>query len=186
MRGKARKTRAKEPQDKEGTVEGNEPIQEITPCSVVSVKSPSNSEVMRNIDQCFLQQKQLSKLVTDLSEQLNRSKSSETPNIAGVDYSTPEILRPIYNQQIPSSQIQVKAELDIGKFSGSDPVLQDELTFEQWRSDVMAYQHQFPEYALLSTVCKLIRGKVKSVLRSLGPDFDIDQAINALSRDIKV
>ena len=67
---------------------------------------------MRNIDQCLSQQKQLSKLVTDLSEQLNKSKSSE-PNVAGVDYSTPEISRPVYNQQIPSSQIQVKAELDI-------------------------------------------------------------------------
>ena len=51
--------------------------------------------------------------------------------MAGVDYPTPEISRLVYNQQIPSSQIQVKPELDIGKFSGSDPVPQDELTFEQ-------------------------------------------------------
>ena len=85
---------------------------------------------MRNIDQCLSQQKKLSKLVTDLSEQLNRSRTSE-PNVAGVDYSTPEISWPVYNQQIPNSQIQVKVELDIGKFSGSDPVPQDELTFEQ-------------------------------------------------------
>ena len=139
---------------------------------------------MRNIDQCLSQQKQLSKLVTDLSEQLNRSKTSE-PNVAGIDYSTPEISRPVYNQQIQSSQIQVKAELDIGKFSGSDPVPQDELTFEQWRSDVMAYQHQFPEYALLPVVRQSIQGKAKSVLRSLGPDFDIDQAIIALLREYK-
>ena len=121
--------------------------------------------------------------VTDLIEQLSRSKNSEPSSVAGVDYSTPEISRPIYNQQIPNSQIQVKAELDIGKFSGSDPVPKDELTFEQWRSDIMAYQHQFPEYALLPVVCKLIQGKAKSVLRSLGPDFDIDQAIIALSRE---
>ena len=47
----------------------------------------------------------------------------------------------------------------------------------------MAYQCQFPEYALLPAVHKLIQGKAKSVLRSLGPDFDIDQAINALSRE---
>ena len=47
----------------------------------------------------------------------------------------------------------------------------------------MAYQHQFPEYALLPVVRKLIQGKAKSVLRSLGPDFDIDQAIIALSRE---
>ena len=47
----------------------------------------------------------------------------------------------------------------------------------------MAYQQQFPEYALLPAVCKLIQGKAKSVLRSLVPNFDIDQAINALSRE---
>ena len=47
----------------------------------------------------------------------------------------------------------------------------------------MAYQHQFTEYALLPAVCKSIQGKAKSVLRSLGLDFDIDQAIVALSRE---
>ena len=57
------------------------------------------------------------------------------------------------------------------------------MTFKQWRSNVMAYQHQFPEYALLPAVCKLIQGKTKFVLRILGPDFDIDQAIIALSRE---
>ena len=49
----------------------------------------------------------------------------------------------------------------------------------------MPYQHKFSEYALLPAVCKLIQGKAKSVLRSLGPDFDIDQAIIALSRKFK-
>ena len=183
MREKARMAKTRIPWGKKEALEDNEPIQEIPPSLVVSVKSTRNSEVMRNIDQCLLQQKQLSKLVTDLSEQLNRYKSSEPPNVGGVDYSIPEILRPIYNQQIPSSRIQVKTELDIGTFSGSDPVPQDELTFEQWRSDVIAYQHQFPEYALLPAVCKSIQGEAKSVLRSLVPDFDIDQAINTLSRE---
>ena len=78
---------------------------------------------MRNIDQCLSQQKQLSKLVTDLSVQLSRSKNSEPPNVVGIDYSTSDISGPIYNKQIPNLQIQVKAELDIEKFSGSDPVL---------------------------------------------------------------
>ena len=80
MREKARKVRMKESQEKEGTLEDNEPIQEITPSSVASAKSPSNSEVMKNIDQCLLQQKQLSELVTNLSEQLNRLKNSEPQN----------------------------------------------------------------------------------------------------------
>ena len=49
----------------------------------------------------------------------------------------------------------------------------------------MAYQHQFPEYALLPAIHKSIKGKAESVLRSLGPDFDIDQAIVVLLREYK-
>ena len=40
MREKARITRTKIPQDKEGTLEKNESIQEISPSSIVSVKFP--------------------------------------------------------------------------------------------------------------------------------------------------
>ena len=85
MREKARMARTRIPQSREGILEKNELVQDTSPGSVVGIKSPSNSEMMMNIDQCLSQQKQLSKLVTDLSEQLNRSRTSE-PNVAGVDY----------------------------------------------------------------------------------------------------
>ena len=65
----AKCVRARKSQDNEGSQEKNELVQETSLSSVDRVKSASNSEVMRNIDQCLLQQKQMSKLVTDLSEQ---------------------------------------------------------------------------------------------------------------------
>ena len=71
----------------------------------------------------------------------------------------------------------------MGKFSGSDPVPTNELTFEQWLSDIRAYQRQFPEFVLLPAVRKSIQGKAKSVLRNLGPDYTIDQAIEVLTRE---
>ena len=60
--------------------------------------------------------------------------------------------------------IQVRAKLNIGKFSGTDPVSHDELIFEQWQSDVHLYQRQFPEYVLLLAVRKSIQGKAKTIL----------------------
>ena len=50
-------------------------------------------------------------------------------------------------------------------------------------SDVRAHQHQFPDYILLPSVRKSIKGKAKSDLHSLGPDFTIDQAIVTLVRE---
>lgn len=75
--------------------------------------------------------------------------------------------------------------INIGKFSGTDPVPQDKLTFEQWQSDVHTYQRKFSEYVLLPAVRKSIQGKAKTVLQNLGPELTIDQAILALSREYK-
>ena len=66
---------------------------------------------------------------------------------------------------------------------GSDPVPSNELTFEQWLSDIRAYQRQFPEFVLLPAVRKSIQGRAKSVLRNLGPEYTIDQAIEVLTRE---
>ena len=55
------------------------------------------------------------------------------------------------------------------------------MTFEQWLSHIRAYQRQFPEFVLLA-VRKSIQGRAKSVLRNLGPDYTIDQAIEVLTR----
>ena len=59
----------------------------------------------------------------------------------------------------------------------------NELTFEQWLSDIRAYQRQFPEFVLLAAVRKSIQGRAKSVFRNLGPEYTIDQAIEVLTRE---
>ena len=57
------------------------------------------------------------------------------------------------------------------------------IDFEQWLSDIRAYQRQFPEFVLLPAVRKSIQGRAKSVLRNLGPDYTIDQGIEVLTRE---
>ena len=41
---------------------------------------------------------------------------------------------------MPNHQFRIQIDLDLGKFSGSDLVPTNELTFEQWLSDIRAYQ----------------------------------------------
>ena len=63
-----------------------------------------------------------------------------------------------------TTNFQIKADLDLGKFSGSDPTPDEELTFEQWYADVKAYQNDYPSVVLLPAVRKSIIGKAKSVV----------------------
>ena len=111
--------------------------------------------------------------------QLEHLESTSFPNIRGQDFPTPGHS----DSHIGRANFQVKADIGIGKFSGVEPTPTDEVTFEQWVSDVRAHQHQFPDYILLPSVRKSIKGKAKSVLHSLGPDFTIDQAIATLFRE---
>ena len=133
----------------------------------------------QNLGQYVQQQTRLTNIIEGIGEQLERLESASFPHIQGRDFPTPGQS----DSHIGRANFQVKADIDIGKFSGVEPTPQDEVTFEQWVSDVRAHQRQFPDYILLPSVRKSIKGKAKSVLRSLGPDFTIDQAIVTLVRE---
>ena len=150
------------------------------------------TEMARNLDRCQEQQEQLTQIISNLGIQLQRMESTSVPNVAGQDYPTPQGSQLPNNQgsfnfghtgNLATTNFQVKADLDIGKFSGIDPTPSDELTFEQWMSDVRAYQSQFPDFILLPAVRKSIQGRAKSVLRTLGPEYTIDQAIEILVKE---
>ena len=51
-----------------------------------------------------------------------------------------------------STSFQVKANIDIGKFSGTEPTPTDELNFDQWCIDVRSYQVSYPDNILLPTI----------------------------------
>ena len=50
------------------------------------------------------------------------------------------------------TSFQVKADLDLGKFSGIEVVPSTELTFNQWRIDVCSYQTNIPKHILLPAI----------------------------------
>ena len=140
-------------------------------------------EMSRNMEKCMEQQLKLAQLVEGLRTQLSQLEINPVPDITGKDFPTPGGSQVQGLSPMPNHQFRIQTDLDLGKFSGSDPVPTNELTFEQWLSDIRAYQRQFPEFVLLPAVRKSIQGRAKSVLRNLGPDYTIDQAIEVLTRE---
>ena len=80
-----------------------------------------------------------------------------------------------------STSFQVKADIDISKFSGTEPTPADELNFDQWCIDVKSYQASYPDNILLPAIRKLIIGKAKLVIRHLGPSYTVDEVIAILT-----
>ena len=51
-----------------------------------------------------------------------------------------------------STSFQVKADIDLGKFSGTKPTPTDKLNFDQWCIDVRSYQVSYPDNILLPAI----------------------------------
>ena len=82
-----------------------------------------------------------------------------------------------------STSFQVKADIDIGKFSGTEPTPTDKLNFNQWCIDVKSYQASYPDNILLPAIRKSIVGRAKSVIRHLGPSYTVDEVITVLTQE---
>ena len=82
-----------------------------------------------------------------------------------------------------STSFQVKADIDIGKFSGTEPTTSDELNFDQWCIDVRSYQSSYPDNILLPAARKSIVGKAKSVIWHLGPSYTNEEVIAVLTQE---
>ena len=81
------------------------------------------------------------------------------------------------------TSFQVKANINIGKFSGTEPTPADELNFDQWCIDVKSYQANYPDNILLPAIRKLIVAKAKSVIRHLGPSYTVDEVLAILTQE---
>ena len=79
------------------------------------------------------------------------------------------------------TSFQVKADIDISKFGGTEPTPSDELTFDQWCIDVKSYLTSYPDSILLPAIRKSIVGK--SVIRHLGPSYTVDEFITVFTQE---
>ena len=125
-------------------------------------------------------QRNLEKIVEGLSEKIQKM---ETQPISGKGFSTSSTQNLSGSFGNLTTSFQVKADLDIGKFSGTEPVPDSELTFDQWRIDVRSYQTTVPDHILLPAVRKSIVGKAQLVVRTLEPNYSVEDIIKCLVRE---
>ena len=81
------------------------------------------------------------------------------------------------------TSFQVKANIDLRKFSGTEPTPTDELNFDQWCINVRSYQVSYPDNILLPTIQKSIVGRAKSVIRHFGLSCIVEEVITVLTQE---
>ena len=92
------------------------------------------------MEKCMEQQQQLTQLVEGLKKQLSQLQINSVPNVVGKDFPTPGGSQVQGLSPMPNHQFRIQTDLDLVIFSGSDPIPTNELTFEQWLSNIRAYQ----------------------------------------------
>ena len=125
-------------------------------------------------------QKDLERIVESLNEKIQKL---ETPLVGGRGFTTSSAQNLSSSFGNLTTSFQVKADLDLGKFSGKEPVPSDELTFNQWRVDVRSYQTNVPEHILLPASWKSMIGKAQSVIRTLGPNYSVEDVVTCLAQE---
>ena len=125
-------------------------------------------------------QTNLLKVVEQLTEKVNKLETQPLHTQEFMTSSNQNVSNLFGNL---STSFQVKADIDIGKFSGTEPTPLDELNFDQWCIDVRCYQSSYLDNILLPAVRKSIVGKAKSVIQHLGPSYTIEEVIAVLTQE---
>ena len=125
-------------------------------------------------------QTKLLKVVEQLTEKVTQLEMQPLYTQRFMTSSSQKISNPFGNL---STSFQVKAKIDIGKFSGTEPTPMNELNFDQWCIDVKSYHVNYPDNILLPAIQKSIVGKAKSVIRHLGPSYTIEEVIAVLTQE---
>ena len=97
----------------------------------------------------WIQIEQEQKVVKQLTEKVSKLETQPFQTQGFMTSSSQNISNPFGNL---STSFQVKADLDIGKFSGTEPAPSDKLNFNQWCIDVKSYQSSYPDNILLPAV----------------------------------
>ena len=138
--------------------------------------SNKETQLKEDITSYVAKQGDVTKIINNLVEQIKGLESQQSLNQTMDEQQSRHFKSPLKENPTvsiggpqSSTNFQIKADLDLGKFSRSDSTPADELTFEQWCMDVKAYQNDYPAVVLLPAVRNSSTGKAKSVVHSLGP-----------------
>ena len=132
-------------------------------------------EFAKQLNDNVEKQTNLLKVVEQLTEKVSTLETQPFQTQGFMMSSSQNISNPFGNL---STSFQVKADIDIGKFSGTEPTPSDELNFDQWCIDIKSYQSSYPDNILLPAVQKSIVGKAKSIIQHLGPTYTVEEVIS--------
>ena len=93
-------------------------------------------EFTRQLDDHIERQTNLLKAVEQLTEKVSKLETQPFQAQGFMMSSSQNVSNPFGNL---STSFQVKVDIDIGKFSGTEPTPSDELNFDQWCIDVKSY-----------------------------------------------
>ena len=125
-------------------------------------------------------QTNLLKVAEQLTEKVNKLETQPLHTQGFMTSSSQNVSNPFGNL---STSFQVKADIDIGKFNGTEPTPSDELNFDQWCIDVKSDQSSYPDNILLPAVWKSTVCKAKSVIQHLGPLYTVEEVISMLTQE---
>ena len=137
-------------------------------------------EFARQLNENVEKQTNLLKVVEQLTEKVSKIEAQLFQTQGFMTSSSQNISNPFENL---STSFQVKADIDIGKFCGTEPTPSDELNFNQWCIDIKSYQSSYPDNILLPAVRKSIVSKAKSIIRHLGPSYTVEEVISVLTQE---
>ena len=139
----------------------------------------AQKEALKQMLDHDIKQRDLLKTVEQLTEKVTKLKTQPL-HAQGFMTSSSQNVSTFGNLL---TSFQVKAGIDIGKFSGTEPTPADELNFDQWCIDVKSYQASYPDNILLPAIRKSIVGKAKLVIRHLGPSYTVDEVLAILTQE---
>ena len=137
-------------------------------------------ELTKQLNDNIEKQTNLLKVVEQLTEKVSKLETQPFHTHGFMMSSSQNVSNPFGNL---STSFQVKADIDIGKFSGTEPTPSDKLNFDQWCIDVKSYQSSYPNNILLPAVQKSIVCKAKSIIRHLGPSYTVEEVISVLTQE---
>ena len=118
-------------------------------------------EFAKQLNDNVEKQTNLLKVVEQLTEKVSKLETQPFQTQGFMMSSSQNVSNPFGNL---STSFQIKAHIDIGKFSGTEPTPSDELNFDQWCMDIKSYQSSYPNNILLPAVQKSIVSKARSII----------------------
>ena len=123
---------------KEKVYEGDKGVDEG-----MSLVDREKDRIEQNTPDYAEKQKELKKLVENLTDKVQKLETHPVSGKGLVTFSAQNLSNSFGNL---TTSFQVKVDLDLGKFSGMEPVPSNELTLDQWRVDVQSYRHDLEKF----------------------------------------